>query len=101
MVPSFVIPFRLVHLSGTRFFGTLWPTIAYSVIMAFVAGTWRVALWHAGVQNSVLELATTVILGGATYIALILWRHPPVVDEFSAVLLNSTHPALRAVARLV
>jgi PST family polysaccharide transporter len=101
MVPSFVIPFRLIHLSGIRFLGALWPTIAYSVIMAFVAGAWRLALWHWGVQNSVLELVTTVIVGGATYIALILWRHPPVVDELSAVLRASTHPALRAITRFV
>ena len=100
MVPSFMIPFRLVKLSGTEFFRTLWPTTAYSLVMALVAGGWRVALWRAGMHNAMFEFASTVALGGATYFALLYWRKPPVLGEFSVVLGGSDHPLIRLVVRL-
>jgi hypothetical protein len=49
----------------------------------------------------VFEFVTTVILGAATYIALLLWRRPPVLDELSAVLTGSVRPILRPLARLL
>src|SRR5215471_9837571 len=33
MIPSFLIPFRLIGLSGAKFLQALWPTISYSLAM--------------------------------------------------------------------
>jgi O-antigen/teichoic acid export membrane protein len=100
MVPSFLIPFRLIGLSGAEFARTLWPTVGYSAAMAAVAGGWRLALWRVGVHNAIFELVTTVALGGATYVALLYWRRPPVLDEFAVVLSGPNRPLLRLMARL-
>ena len=40
MVPSFMIPFRVVDLSGKQFLRTLWPTIWMSLAMAAVTEAW-------------------------------------------------------------
>ena len=100
MALSFRIPFGLVKLSGMEFVRTLWPTVSYSIGMAVVAGGWRLALWRAGVHNAIFELVSTVALGGATYVALLYWRRPPVLGEFAAILGGSNHPLIRAVSRL-
>jgi O-antigen/teichoic acid export membrane protein len=101
MVPSFMIPFRLIDLSGKSFFRTLWPMIEYSVVMVVIAGGWRVALWRMHVQNAAIVLITTVTVGAATYMTLVLWRKPPVLDELSGLLRQSNRPALKALARLL
>ena len=100
MVPSFAIPFRLVHLAGGEFVRTLWPTVAYSLTMTLIAGGWRIALWHIGVRNPIFELASTVAVGGATYLGLLYWRRPPVLGEFFTVLGGVNYPLVRLFARV-
>jgi O-antigen/teichoic acid export membrane protein len=100
MVPSFAIPFRLVHLAGREFIRALWPTVAYSLAMALIAGGWRIALWQIGARNAIFELVSTVAVGATAYLALLCWRRPPVLGEFSAVLGGSNHPIIRMIARV-
>jgi len=101
MVPSFLIPFRLVGLSGTVFFRTLWPTLSYSLIMTAVAGGWRYVLARAGVEKAAVELSTTVAIGGGTYFALVLWRRPSVLEEVATLLRGANHPVLRPLSRIL
>ena len=46
MVPSFLIPFRLVELSGWTFLRTLWPTVWISLAMTACCSIWRYALYR-------------------------------------------------------
>jgi PST family polysaccharide transporter len=101
MVPSFLIPFRLIGLSGAKFLQALWPTISYSLAMMIAAAAWRVALWRVGVKNAAIELVTTVLVGASLYVALLFWRRPPVLSELKNVVQGSDHPLLRILSRLV
>jgi PST family polysaccharide transporter len=100
MVPSFSIPLRLVHLSCSELFRTVKPIIAYSLIMTIATIAWRAALWRLGLRNAFVELATTVIVGAATYLALLWWQKPPVLAELSVLARGSSHPVLRLLACL-
>ena len=101
MVPSFLIPFRLVGLSGTVFFRALWPTLGYSLIMTAVAGGWQYVLARAGIEKAAVELSTTVAIGGGTYVALLLWRRPSVLEEVASLLRGANHPVLRTLSRIL
>jgi len=101
MVPSFSIPLRLVHLSSAELLHAVKPTIAYSLIMTLAAIGWRAALWGLGLHNAFIEFSTTVVVGAATYLALLLWRRPPVLAELSVLARGSNHPLLRLLAALV
>ena len=99
MVPSFWIPFRLVHLPFTDFCKALQPTIVCTLLMASICGTWRLALWRIGWRGPLVQLSTTVALGIITYAALLRWSRPPVLFEISTLLGSSNHPLLRFLAR--
>ena len=99
MVPSFMIPFRLVELSGKQFLRTLWPTIWMSFVMAAGTEAWLQGLRQLGIQNAALDLISTVVLGVVVYLALLLWRKPPVLLELAVVLNGSSRPGFRRVAR--
>lgn len=95
MVPSFVIPFRLIELSGWTFLRTLWPTIWISLVMTACCGAWRYALYLMGVSNAFVELGTTVTLGIGVYVGLVLWRKPMVLGELASVLEGTSYSAAR------
>jgi O-antigen/teichoic acid export membrane protein len=99
MVPSFLIPFQLVQLSGKKFLQTLWPTVWISLAMAAATEAWRQGLRQLGIQNPALDLISTVVLGVVVYLALLLWRKPPVLLELAVVLKGSSRPGFRRVAR--
>ena len=99
MVPSFLIPFRLVQLSGKEFLRTLWPTIWISLAMAAATEAWLQGLRQFGIQNAAFDLISTVVLGVIVYLALLLWRKPPVLSELAVVLNGSSRPGFRKVAR--
>jgi len=101
MFPSLAIPFRLVGLPLKTFFGSLWPMIWYSLVMAAVAGAWLYGLGRVGIQNAAVEFATTAAVGAALYTALVLWRRPPVLSELSMVLGGSSYRGIRAAARFI
>jgi O-antigen/teichoic acid export membrane protein len=93
MVPSFLIPFRLIELSGLTFLRTLWPTIWISLVMTACCGAWRYALFVMGITNAFVELGTTVALGVGVYVGLILWRKPMVLGELASVLQGTSYSA--------
>ena len=98
MVPSFMIPFRLVELSGKQFLRTLWPTIWMSLVMAAITEAWLQGLRRLGVQNAPVELISTVILGIVVYLTLVLAYKPPVLLELAVTLKGSSRPALQKIA---
>ena len=98
MVPSFMIPFRLVELSGKQFLRTLWPTIWMSFVMAAITEAWLQGLRRLGIQNAPVELISTVILGIVVYLTLVLSYKPPVLSELAVTLKGSSRPALRKIA---
>jgi PST family polysaccharide transporter len=99
MVPGFLIPFRLVQLSGKKFLQTLWPTMWISLAMAAATEAWLQGLRQLGIQNAGFNLISTVVFGVVVYLALLLWRKPPVLLELAVVLNGSSRPAFRRVAQ--
>jgi len=99
MVPSFMIPFRLVGLSGKQFLRTLWPTIWMSLAMAAVTEAWLQALRRVGTQNAAVQLISTAALGIAVYVTLVLAYKPPVLSELAVILKGTSRPALQKIAR--
>jgi len=99
MVPSFVIPFRLVELSGWTFLRALWPTIWMSLVMTACCGGWRFLLYRFGVANPFVDLFSTVLFGVAVYVGLVLWRKPLVLGELASVLEGTSYGAVRSLGR--
>jgi len=99
MVPAFMIPFRLVGLSGRQFLRTLWPTIWMSLAMAAVTEAWLQGLRRVGTQNAAVQLISTAALGIAVYLTLVLAYKPPVLSELAVILKGTSRPALQKIAR--
>ena len=99
MVPSFLIPFRLVGLSGKQFVRTLWPTIWMSLVMAGTTAAWLLGVRQFGTQNPFVELFSTAILGVAVYVTLVLAYKPPVLLELADILKGTSRPVLQRIAR--
>jgi O-antigen/teichoic acid export membrane protein len=91
MVPSFLIPFRLIELSGWTFLRTLWPTLWISLVMTACCGAWRYALYLMVITNPFVELGSTVLLGVGVYVGLVLWRKPMVLGELASVLEGTSY----------
>ena len=85
MIPGLAIPFRLVNLPGREFVRALWPGFACSLVMAFVAGLWRCALYKLGIDSALIHLFSTAAVGGLCYAGLMLWWHPAAITELRAV----------------
>jgi len=98
MVPSFVIPFRLIKLPGKAFVWTLWPTIWTSLVMAGVTWAWLRVLHRLGSHNALLELLSATVIGALTYVALLAWKKPVVLSDLAATLHGLSHPVLKPFA---
>ncbi len=101
MIPSLVIPFRLVNLSIRTYFRTLWPTTWMSLAMAGACGAWLKLLQYLGVQNALAQFVTAVGIGAGLYVGLVLWRRPPVLGELSSVVGGSSHPVAQLFMRFL
>ncbi len=99
MVPSFLIPFRLIDLSGWAFLRTLWPTVWISIVMTACAAAWRVLLHRIGIVNPFVDLLTTVLVGVLVYVGLVLLEKPPVLSELATVLEGTSYGAARWLGR--
>jgi PST family polysaccharide transporter len=99
MVPAFMIPFRLVGLSGTQFLRTLWPTIWMSLVMAALTEVWLQGLRWIGIQYAPVQLISAAGLGIAVYVTLMLTWKPPVLSELAVILKGTSRPALQKIAR--
>jgi O-antigen/teichoic acid export membrane protein len=98
MVPSFVIPFRLVGLSVARLFATLWPTIWMALVMTAVCECWRQMLLRVGSRNALVDLVSTVVVGIVIYSSLLLWRRPQVLTDLATILEGTRFGLARKVA---
>ena len=67
--------------------------------MAAATEAWLQGLRQFGIQNAALDLISTVVLGVVVYLALLLWRKPPVLLELAVVLNGSSRPGFRRAAR--
>ena len=101
MVPSFVIPFRLIKLSGKDFVRTLWPTIWASLVTAGAAWAWLRALHKLGTHNTLLELVSATIIGASAYVALLVWRKPVVLSDLANTLHGLSNPVVQHFANYV
>ena len=99
MVPSFLIPFRLIELSGWTFLRTLWPTVWIGFVMTACCGAWRYALHLAGITNPFVELGSTVALGIGVYVGLVLLRRPIVLGELASVLEGTSYRSAQWLGR--
>ena len=99
MIPSFLIPFRLVELSAWTFMRTLWPTIWISLSMTACCGAWRYLLYCLGIVNPYVEFPTTVVLGIAVYVGLVFWRKPVVLGELASVLEGTSYRGAKWLGR--
>ena len=99
MVPSFLIAFRLVQLSGRTFLRTLWPTIWMALVMTASAAAWRYGLHRVGALNPFVDLLSTALVGVVVYVGLVLWRKPPVIFELATVLEGTSNGAARWLGR--
>ena len=99
MIPSLLIPFRLVGLTLKEYFRALWPTVWMSLAMAAVCEAWLVGLRRAGVQNAWLQAISTSLIGAGLYIGLLLWKKPPVLFELFSIVRGSSHPLARLLTR--
>jgi PST family polysaccharide transporter len=95
MVPSFLIPFRLVELSGWLFLRTLWPTVWMGLAMTAACGAWRYLLYRLSLTNPFVEFASTAAIGIAVYVGLVLWRRPRVLGELKQVLEGTSYGLAR------
>ena len=101
MIPSLLIPFRLVKLPITAYLRALWPTTWITLLMTALSKVWLLALGSMGVQNAGVQLVSTVTIAAGVYVALLLWRKPPVLSELSSVVAGSSHPLARLLARVL
>jgi len=101
MIPSLLIPFRLVNLSVRVYFRALWPAFWMSLATVAISEIWLLVLRRMDMHNGALQLVSTAMVGAALYTALVLWRKPPVLAEWSTVLGGSSHPLLQFLARVV
>ena len=98
MVPSFLIPFRLVGLSGTRMLASLWPTIWMSLLMTALTEGWLQMLHRLGARNALVDLSSTVVIGMVSYALLLLWRRPQVLSDVAGVLEAAPYAVAHQVA---
>jgi PST family polysaccharide transporter len=101
MIPSLLIPFRLINLSAKDYFLALWPTTWMSLAMAALCEAWLVGLRRLGLQNAALQCVSAALIGALFYVALVLWKRPPVLAELVGVVQGSSHPLARFLARSI
>ena len=101
MIPSLIIPFRLVKLSLKSYFRAIWPTLWMSLAMAAVCEVWLLALQRMGGRNAEVQLISTVLIGMAVYVGLLLWEKPLVLSDVTAIVSASSHPLAPMLARIL
>jgi O-antigen/teichoic acid export membrane protein len=89
VIPCFAIPFRLIELPLWGFLKELWPSLRASLLMAGVVVLWRLGLNKMGVTNAPVELFSSITVGAISYVLLMLWWKPRVLQEFRDVLEQS------------
>ena len=101
MVPMFAIPFRLVGITMNAFFRSLWPAVWPTLVMAAIAAGWLRALGWLGIRSSLLQLLSTVAIGAAVYIGLVLWQKPRVLSDLLNAAEGASNPFARRLARFL
>lgn len=99
LFPTLAIPFRLIDLTWREFLSHLWPGLKATLCMAIVAAGWLNGLRWLNVANAPIQLFSTVAVGAATYILLLYWWKPPVIEELKRVLEECGNPAAARLAR--
>jgi len=66
-----------------------------SLGMTAACGAWRYLLYRLSLTNPFVEFASTVAIGIAVYIGLVLWRRPRVLGELKQVLEGTSYGLAR------
>ncbi len=89
MIPSFVLPFRLIGLKVGDFAAALMPQITITGSMALVCWLWLRALPLMGIRIPWISLTSTVILGIVIYVFAMFTIWPPVMQYLETVIASS------------
>ncbi len=89
MVPSFLIPFRLIGLKLSDFANALLPQLLITGCMALTCAGWLRLLAFAGINLPVIALVSTVVIGAIVYIGLLIFFWPPVMQFLEAAMVSS------------
>ncbi|MBV8552209.1 MAG: MOP flippase family protein [Acidobacteriaceae bacterium] len=94
MVPSFVVPFRLIGLKISEFAYALLPQVLITAAMALLCVLWLHGLHAVGATNNWLRLLSTALLGAFFYIAALMIIRPPVMRVMEEVIGHSSNPSV-------
>lgn len=73
---NFSIPFSLINLKTSTLFNALREPTLYTFIMLLVIVVWQFTLSEIKINSPIIVLASSVIVGGCTYIGLLVWQKP-------------------------
>ena len=97
MIPGFAVPFRLIGLPLTEFFGAMLPQLGIVAGMVAVCAGWLWLLGHSSGTNAWIRLISTCLLGAAAYIGSMLLVRPKVLEYVEEIMASSDHKlAVRA-----
>jgi len=91
--PNFAIPFRLFDLPIRALMQTLWPSLMYALIMVGVVGLLQATLAYFGMTAPSALLIGSAVGGALTYLGLMFWRKPPVVQDAVRLLMQRGNPS--------
>lgn len=94
MVPSFLIPFRLIGLKFSSFFLALLPQILVTAGMTTLCWLTLRGFNHFGVSNQWMRLVVTSLLGAAFYVGTLLAWRPPIMEIMEQVMGQSGSPLI-------
>ena len=73
VAPQYRLAFRVLEMSASSYFKTLWPAVSSTAIMALAVGLLLAALPHT--LAPVIRLVLEVLVGIAVYVSMIAWHH--------------------------
>lgn len=101
MIPSFLIPFKLIGLKLTDYARAMMPQILITGLMVLVCWLWMSAAPHAGIVAPWMLLTSTVLLGAAVYVFALLLTWPSVMQHLERAMAGANKPSItRILARM-
>lgn len=88
-LPGMAIPLRLIHLPLREYLGHFGQILTPALGMTAVAAAWLHGLKALGVGQPAVLLFSTAAVGAITYVGLLWWRKPPVIDDLRNLLEQS------------
>ncbi len=89
MIPSFLVPFRLIDLKISEFGAALAPQVLITGGMTLACWLWLRTLPSLGIQSPWILLLSTSALGAVLYIAVMLMVWPRVMQHMESAMNSS------------